>query len=67
MPQTADCGARISQCRTARPGELPSKSGQRANAGGVARPEILAVKPRAGAHRADHVVSNTEPLKELVD
>ena len=45
------------------PGELPSKSGPRANAGGVVRPEIANhQKPRAGTHAADHVVSQTEPV-----
>jgi hypothetical protein len=47
--RTADPGARISQRRTPRLGGLPSKSGQRTNAGGVVRPEILIIELRAGA------------------
>jgi len=31
----------------------------------VVRPEILTIKPRAGAHHADRVVSKTEPLKRM--
>ena len=31
----------------------------------MVRPEILTIKPRAGAHHADRVVSKTEPFEEL--